>query len=208
MAGGFRVGQRSLGRGPGKGMFRSQVVAVELSREALPYIMKNAIRNQVDGRLLVVQADFCRPVVRSGTFHVVVANPPYISREEYLGLSSEVSLFEPRSALTPGDTGLEQFALLAAQAWQALLPEDGFSWRSVAGRGRMLCAKSNRTPSGESRGAQGSGGVGQGGLGGVRTKGCFRGESVRGKAGTMDVPSSHENAERRHRWRMIGGTVF
>ncbi len=74
----FGAGSGALAVAMAKVYSRSQVVAVELSREALPYIMKNAIRNQVGGKLLVVQADFCRPVVRSGAFHVVVANPPYI----------------------------------------------------------------------------------------------------------------------------------
>ncbi|MFW5486831.1 MAG: peptide chain release factor N(5)-glutamine methyltransferase [Desulfovibrio sp.] len=116
----FGAGSGALAVTLAKVFPRALVVAVELSPDAIHYIIDNAKKNGVRERVLTVRADFCRPVLRRESFDVVVSNPPYICRPQYDELSAEVREYEPQSALTPGETGLEQFDALARQACAAL----------------------------------------------------------------------------------------
>ena len=63
-----------------------------------------------------------------------MANPPYVSQPEYADLSPEVAAFEPKDALTPGETGLEAFPAVAATAQRTLKPAARSSWRWAGSR--------------------------------------------------------------------------
>jgi release factor glutamine methyltransferase len=123
---------------------RANVVAVELSGEAAPYIRMNAARNGVADRVLVVRGDFCSPLLRAGAFQAVVANPPYIGVQEYSEISPEVREFEPKTALTPGCTGLELFAGMAAQAKRILRPRGRFFMEMGCRQGKDGLREINR----------------------------------------------------------------
>jgi release factor glutamine methyltransferase len=62
------------------------------------------------------------PAPLAGHVHLVVSNPPYVSATEWTTLDPDVRDHEPRSALVPGDTGLEALALLVDQARRWLAP--------------------------------------------------------------------------------------
>lgn len=99
--------------------------AVDISSGALAVAKRNAEANGVSGALEFLQADFTLPLpLASGSFDLVVSNPPYISEEEYAGLDPGVRNFEPRSALVPGPEGLEHPRAVEAAA-RALLKEGG-----------------------------------------------------------------------------------
>jgi release factor glutamine methyltransferase len=57
-----------------------------------------------------------------GPFDLVVSNPPYIPAAEVATLSPEVRDWEPIGALTPGPTGLEAYARIAAGLRGVLAP--------------------------------------------------------------------------------------
>lgn len=57
--------------------------------------------------------------------HLVVSNPPYVSAAEWSALDPEVREHEPRSALVPGETGLEALAELIVEARRWLVPGGG-----------------------------------------------------------------------------------
>ena len=75
-------------------------IAVDISKEALRTAQGNARR--LDARNLVFMlADFAAPPLVPGSLELLASNPPYISEDEYAGLTHEVRDFEPKSALVP-----------------------------------------------------------------------------------------------------------
>ena len=75
-------------------------VALDNSPSAIDVACGNARRYRALN-LACVQADFLFPPVAAASLDMLVSNPPYISEQEYLGLSLEVINFEPKSALVP-----------------------------------------------------------------------------------------------------------
>jgi release factor glutamine methyltransferase len=83
----------------------AQIVATDISPEALAVAVKNAQNNNLDHRIEFLQGNLFQPV--SGKFDIIVSNPPYISQQEYDNLPFEVRGFEPKSALLAGNDGTE-----------------------------------------------------------------------------------------------------
>lgn len=77
----------------------SEVVAVERSKEALEVAKENAFFNQVD--ITFLEGDLLTPL--TGTFDVVISNPPYISRDETI--MELVEKNEPHEALYADENG-------------------------------------------------------------------------------------------------------
>lgn len=98
-------------------------LALDMSPPALATARENARRHGVGDRLAFARGDFTTPLLHTGSIDLYVSNPPYISETEYSGLSHEVRDFEPRTALVPGDTGLEHAAAIIAEATVVLVPE-------------------------------------------------------------------------------------
>lgn len=71
-------------------------------------------------RCLLVESDWYAAI--EGRFDLVVSNPPYVSESEYAALARDVAGWEPRHALTPGPTGLEAYAAIAAGLAGVLAP--------------------------------------------------------------------------------------
>jgi len=74
--------------------------AVDISLDALRVAEQNALRLGATN-LDFVLCDFLSPQLPHGPYNMVLANPPYVSEEEYRTLSHEVAGFEPKSALVP-----------------------------------------------------------------------------------------------------------
>lgn len=97
-------------------------LALDRSPEALAVAGKNVLRHGVHGRLLAVLADFTRPFAAPESLDLILANPPYVSDEEYERLSAEVRRYEPAMALRGGACGLDPGAGLLERAVTALRP--------------------------------------------------------------------------------------
>lgn len=95
-----------------------QVAASDISDAALNVAKRNGVRlaTDIDWRL----GDLFTPW-QGRHFDVIVANPPYISHEEYVDLSAEVHQ-EPRSALVAAHDGLIFYERLTKEAGCYLLP--------------------------------------------------------------------------------------
>lgn len=104
----------------------SRGLAVDLSAQALLVARQNArehgLADQPGGRLDFLCADFTTLELSPASLDLVVANPPYVSSDEYAGLSPEVRGFEPLSALVSPDAGLAHIRGLAPAAARALKP--------------------------------------------------------------------------------------
>lgn len=76
----------------------------DLSGRALETASKNAVLHSVADRLTLRQGDLFEAA--SGTYDMIVSNPPYIASEEIHELMEEVRDHEPRLALDGGPDGL------------------------------------------------------------------------------------------------------
>jgi len=82
-----------------------RVVATDTVEDVITLARKNAGNNGVTGRIDFLCGNLFEPV--SGKFDIIIANPPYISEEEFAQLPPEVRDFEPREALLAGSEGTE-----------------------------------------------------------------------------------------------------
>lgn len=111
---------------------KSTVHAVELSSEAMPYLIKNIGRHNsdvkiikgdvTDGRLL---ENFSDPddVGEFRKIDCIVSNPPYITDREMTELSREVRR-EPEIALRGGTDGLKFYRVISC-LWREILKDGG-----------------------------------------------------------------------------------
>ena len=99
----------------------ANVIALDISRDALKVAAANAEIHGVADRLQLLESDLLTAV--SGTLDLIVANLPYIPDADVPSLQPEVSQHEPRIALGGGPDGLSLIRLLLAQAQPVLSPQ-------------------------------------------------------------------------------------
>ena len=92
----------------------AQGVGVDLSDAALAVAQDNAIQLGADKRARFIASDWFANV--TGTFDLIVSNPPYIAADEMPHLSRDVLDWDPHLALTPGGDGLEPYRIIARHA--------------------------------------------------------------------------------------------
>jgi release factor glutamine methyltransferase len=135
----------------------ADIVATDISAQALEIARRNAVRNHVADRVRFVEADLLalpgHEKAAKPFFDLIVSNPPYIADSDATTLQREVRDHEPHTALFAGPTGLEIYTRLIAQARdqlrdrgilvlelghdsaphvQALFDADSASWTKVA----------------------------------------------------------------------------
>jgi len=80
-------------------------IASDISEEAIAIARQNTYRHNMHDRLILETADGTDTV--TGTFPVIVMNPPYVARKDIHELAPDVVNFEPDCALFGGEDGLE-----------------------------------------------------------------------------------------------------
>jgi len=92
----------------------------DISAAALDVARANAQQNGVAGRSEFVLCDIAAGV--TGTFDLIVANPPYVKSGDIEGLDPEVREYDPKVALDGGADGLDAYRAIAAAARGLLAP--------------------------------------------------------------------------------------
>ena len=103
----------------------TEVVAIDLSEEALAIARENAARlgaDRIDFRRMDLFDDAAIPSL--GSFDLIISNPPYVSYGEMPELQAEVRDHEPRMAVTDGSDGLSFYRRFATLG-STLLRRDG-----------------------------------------------------------------------------------
>lgn len=96
-------------------------VGSDLSQKALDIAMKNAQKlNITENRAEFLQSDLFGKI--TGTFQLILSNPPYIPTKEIPGLEAEVRLHDPLGALDGGEDGLEFYRRIVSEAGGYLEP--------------------------------------------------------------------------------------
>ena len=117
---------------------RAQVLAVDVSPKALQVAAQNIRKHKLNERVQLLQSNLWEEV--SGTFDLIISNPPYIPTGNLAALSAEVKQ-EPRLALDGGIDGYEVTRPLCQVAdgylnpggWLALELDDGQAWPLARG---------------------------------------------------------------------------
>lgn len=118
----------------------AEIIATDVSAEALAVAAGNAVRNGVAERIRFVQGDLFDAIQPERLVDLVVSNPPYIRRSDIDTLEPEVSRWEPRGALDGGLDGLDYYRRIAAQAFRYLAPHGALAVEIGAGMGRAVAA--------------------------------------------------------------------
>jgi len=102
----------------------AQVFGIDISEEALMLAQENVTRSGLD--VILLQGDLFEPLPKQlmGRVDLVVANPPYVTGDEFAALPTEVRDYDPRVALVSGPSGTEILERIA---------HDGFWWVGVGG---------------------------------------------------------------------------
>jgi release factor glutamine methyltransferase len=103
-----------------KGMPTARGVGIDISQAALAVAAGNASDLGLEPRVRFQLSDWFAQV--SGTFDLIVSNPPYIAAGEMPGLAPEVRDWEPLQALSPGGDGLDAYREIARGAGARLVP--------------------------------------------------------------------------------------
>ena len=95
-------------------------LGVDQAEDALATARQNAKNLGLETRFQTRRSNWLSNV--EGKYHIVVSNPPYISKNELEELSVEVAKHDPMLALDGGDDGLDAYRILAADIPKILLP--------------------------------------------------------------------------------------
>lgn len=98
------------------------VYATDVSPDAIALASQNGEDLGLDVRFATGDLFAPLPASLRGGVDLVVANPPYVSEDEYQALPPEIALHEPRAALVAGNDGLDILRRIAADASDWLRP--------------------------------------------------------------------------------------
>ncbi|MEM6393850.1 MAG: peptide chain release factor N(5)-glutamine methyltransferase [Planctomycetota bacterium] len=98
-----------------------QIIATDLSQDALDLAAENAKTHQIDHRIEFRQGDLLEPIGQLKA-HYLLANPPYIPDHEWAAVDPTVKDHEPELALRGGPDGLDLVRPLIQHAKQHLHP--------------------------------------------------------------------------------------
>lgn len=99
----------------------TDILAVDISREALNLAEINAHNNRVGKQIKFIQSNWFSNI-REGKYDYIVSNPPYIAYHEKSYVSPSTILFEPDLALYADDDGLAAYKAIISSASSYLKP--------------------------------------------------------------------------------------
>lgn len=98
-----------------------EILALDISRDAIEIARKNATALEACKRITFLESDYFENVASGTKFDLILANPPYISNEEYKSLPPEV-LADPKISLVSGEQGLDAITRILKDAPDYLAP--------------------------------------------------------------------------------------
>jgi release factor glutamine methyltransferase len=102
---------------------RATGLGIDTSRDAIPYARRNAARHGLGARCSFEMMD-SQPRLRGAAweFEVILANPPYLTDEEFAASSTEIRDYEPQQAFAAGHDGLAAFPAFLSIVAESLSP--------------------------------------------------------------------------------------
>ena len=116
----------------------AEVVAVDISKEALAIARRNAER--LGAKVEFVEADALGDLSHLGEFDIIVSNPPYIPQSDIADMRKNVVEFEPHIALFVPDDDVLRFYRATAENALKMLREEGAMWFEIYEKaGEQMC---------------------------------------------------------------------
>jgi release factor glutamine methyltransferase len=119
-------------------------IGTDISADALATAEANAAQLNLANRARFIRCDYA--LALSGTFDLIVSNPPYIRTKDIAGLAIEVREHDPILALDGGADGLAAYRALIPQSAALLAP--GGALVVEAGQGQSGAIETLMTGSG------------------------------------------------------------
>ena len=117
---------------------KAEVVAIDISREALAIARRNAER--MGANVEFIEADALGDLSHLGKFDIIVSNPPYIPQSDIVDMRQNVVDFEPHTALFVPDNDPLCFYRATAKNGTTMLREGGSIWFEIYEKlGEELC---------------------------------------------------------------------
>jgi release factor glutamine methyltransferase len=98
------------------------VVATDISQAALHVAQENVESVGLPNRVALVSANWLEAFGTGRFFEAVVSNPPYIRERDWDTLDVQTLSYEPRTALTAGEDGLDAYRVIVRNAPGVLWP--------------------------------------------------------------------------------------
>ena len=111
-----------------------KIFASDISLDALQIAKINSRYYKTD--ITFIKSDWFTNINR--TFDVIIANPPYISENEYSSLPTAIRRFEPKIALTAGFKGLDCFNKIIKEFHKYLKPNGKIFMEIGYGQKRII----------------------------------------------------------------------
>lgn len=119
-------------------------IGTDVSQEALETARGNAARLGLSDRSSFIRCDYASGL--TGSFDLIVSNPPYIRSGDIAGLATEVRDHDPQRALDGGPDGLAAYRTMIPQAARILAP--GAALVVEAGQGQAAPIEALMTAAG------------------------------------------------------------
>lgn len=97
---------------------QAEIIAIDISNEALKIAKKNAISNNVENQITFISSDMFTNL-NEEKFDIIVSNPPYIKTNVIKNLDIQVQN-EPYIALNGGKDGLDFYKKIINESYQYL----------------------------------------------------------------------------------------
>ena len=91
----------------------SKVIATDISKEAIKVAKLNSQKHNLTHQIKFINCSWISQIEK---FDLIVSNPPYLSRDEYINCDKGIKFFEPQEALEAGNDGLDAYKEIASIA--------------------------------------------------------------------------------------------
>jgi release factor glutamine methyltransferase len=112
-------------------------VGIDISNGALAIAAENARRIGLESRACFIAGDWLDSL--TGTYDLILANPPYVATSEIAGLAREVKDHDPHRALDGGADGLDSYRRIAARVAACMAPGGALMLEIGAGLADGVC---------------------------------------------------------------------
>lgn len=103
-----------------KNLSGSDLLSIDISEEALITAQSNAARLNVNNVQFIKADILSNGFADDYLFDLIVSNPPYISESDYSSLQKEITLYEPKNALSDNMDGLNFYRRISRFAVEKL----------------------------------------------------------------------------------------
>ena len=99
----------------------ANITAIDISEEAIAIAKDNTAKYKLENRINFICLDILIADVKQfSTYDVVVSNPPYVSKPDYIQLQKEIKYYEPETAVTDISDGLTFYKVITPLAKKIL----------------------------------------------------------------------------------------